>query len=133
MIWMNKDKNVFWGILIEGIILFLLWIIFMNIISKNLSVINIIKIMIIELLFEKNNLDIIIISLRVLMVSGAEILSAININHQKVMFGIIDIRPLNIRIFRVWCFIYKSFTKRNKVDDDNPWAIIIITASVNPV
>lgn len=72
-----------------------------NIISENEAVIrDIIKIIRIELFLHEIILDIIMISLIVLIVGGAEIFRAININHQNVMFGIIMINPLNIRVFR---------------------------------
>lgn len=60
------------------------------------------KIGIIDLKFHKIILDIIIISLIVLIDGGAEILIAININHQKVILGDKLISPLNDEIFRVW-------------------------------
>lgn len=60
------------------------------------------KIEIIDLKFHKIILDIIIISLIVLIDGGAEILIAININHQKVILGDKLISPLNDEIFRVW-------------------------------
>lgn len=91
------------------------------------------KINIIELLFQNNNLAIMKISLIVLIDGGAEILRAININHQKVILGINIKIPLNKIIFRVWYFEYKSFTRKNRADDDSPWAIIIIIAPVNPI
>lgn len=79
------------------------------------------------------NLDIIRISLIVLIDGGAEMFIAIKINHQNTMFGVIVINPLNIIMFREWIFIYRSFTSRNKADDDIPWAIIIIIAPINPI
>ena len=101
--WMNRDRKIFWGVLIEGSIIFLLWIMLTNIINEKVAVINDIrKIMIIELLFHEISLDIIIISLIVLIVGGAEIFNAMNMNHQNVILGISVNSPLNIRIFRVW-------------------------------
>lgn len=86
-----------------------------------------------ELLFHESSLDIIMISLNVLIVGGAEMFKAININHQNVILGISVIIPLNIKMFRVWYLKYKSFTNKNRADEDNPWAIIIIIAPVNPI
>lgn len=134
VMWINSERKIFCGVSIDGIMLFLLWMIFTNIINENVAAISdIMKIMMIVLLFHKISLDIIIISLMVLIVGGAEMFRAININHQKVIFGIIVIRPLNKRMFRVWYLIYKSFTRRNNADEDNPWAIIIMIAPVNPI
>lgn len=133
MRWINKEVKIFWGVCIEGNISFLLWMILINIIKENEAVINdIIKINGIDLLFHEIILVIIIISLIVLIVGGAEILRAMNINHQKVILGIRIIKPLNNKVFREWYLIYKSFTKRNRAEEDNPWAIIIIIAPVNP-
>lgn len=74
----------------------------MNIIRENEVVIrDIIKIIIIVELFHENILDINIISLKVLIVGGAEMFIDINMNHQNVMFGIMVHIPLNIKIFRV--------------------------------
>lgn len=73
------------------------------------------------------------ISLIVLIVGGAEMLIAININHQKLIFGDILINPLNKIMFRDEYFLYKSFTRRNNADDDSPWANIIIMAPVSPI
>lgn len=76
--------------------------ILINIIREKEAVINDIrKIKVIDLLFQKINPDIIIISLIVLIVGGAEIFKDINMNHQKVILGIRTIRPLNIKVFRV--------------------------------
>lgn len=75
---------------------------FTNIIKEKVAVMNDIrKIIIIELLFHEIRLDIIRISLMVLIVGGAEIFKAINMNHQNVILGIKVISPLNIKIFRV--------------------------------
>lgn len=132
--WINKDNIIFWEVSIEYNISFLLWMIEMNIIRENEVVIkDIIKINRIELLFQKINLIIIIISLRVLMVGGAEIFKAININHQKVILGINIKIPLNKLMFRVWYFIYKSLTNKNNADEDIPCAIIIMIAPVIPM
>lgn len=130
----NNEVKIFCGVLIEGSISFLLWIILINIIKENEAVIkDIKKIKGMELLFHKINLDIIIISLIVLMVGGAEIFRDININHQNVILGIMIMRPLNISVFREWYLIYKSLTKRKRAEEDNPWAIIIIIAPDNPI
>lgn len=132
--WINKDVMIFCGVWIEYNISGLLWIIEINIIRENEVAINdIIKIIIIELLFHNNILDIIIISLKVLIVGGAEMFIAININHQKVILGISKYKPLNNIIFRVWYLKYKSFTRRNNADEDIPWAIIIIKAPIKPI
>lgn len=132
--WRNKDKWVFWGDWLVYFIYKLLWEILTYIIIENEVVaIDIIRMSIIVEIFQLIILDIIKISLNVLIVGGAEILTAININHQKVILGKIEINPLNNNIFRVWYFIYKSLTKKNNADDDNPWAIIIIIAPVNPI
>lgn len=117
----------------EGFILFLLWEIFRNIIiEKIVTEIDIRKIIIIVDFCHKIILIIIKISLKVLIEGGAEILTAININHQKIILGKIEIIPLNDIIFREWYFIYESFTSRKRADEDNPWAIIIIIAPVIP-
>lgn len=80
-----------------------MWLIFRNIIIENdVVAIDIIKIIIIDNMFQLINLDINIISLIVLIVGGADMLIAININHQNVMFGDINNIPLNNIIFRVW-------------------------------
>lgn len=132
--WIRREEKIFWGVCMDGNISFLLWMIDTNIISENEAVIrDIIKIIRIELFLHEIILDIIMISLIVLIVGGAEIFRAININHQNVMFGIIIINPLNIRVFREWYLKYKSFTKRKRAEDDIPWAIIIITAPVSPI
>lgn len=95
--------KIFCGVLIEGNISFLLWMILTNIIKENDAVIkDIKKIKGIVLLFHKIILDIIIISLIVLIVGGAEMFNAININHQNTIFGINIINPLNINVFREW-------------------------------
>lgn len=123
---------IFCGVWFEYIISFLLWIILMNIISENEVVIkDIIKIIIIELLFHNNNPDIIIISLNVLIDGGAEMFKAININHQNVRLGINVNIPFNKIMFRVWYLKYKSFTNKNKADEDKPCATIIIIAPIS--
>lgn len=133
MKWINKEVKIFWGVWIEGNISFLLWMILINIIRENEAVINDIrKIIGIDELFHEIILVIIIISLIVLIVGGAEMLRAINMNHQKVMLGIRIINPLNSKVFREWYLMYKSLTRRKRADEDNPWAIIIIIAPVNP-
>ncbi|TDJ92016.1 hypothetical protein E1923_29300 [Klebsiella pneumoniae] len=71
------------------------------IIEKDVVIIEIMKIGIIDFIFHRITLDIIIISLSVLIDGGAEILIAIKINHQKVILGIIEINPLKEEIFRV--------------------------------
>lgn len=68
--------------------------------EKDTVVIDMIIIIIMFILFQEIILDIRKISLMVLIVGGAEILTAININHQNVMFGDILIIPLNKDIFR---------------------------------
>lgn len=103
------------------------------IIEKDVVIIEIMKIGIIDFIFHKITLDIIIISLIVLIDGGAEILIAIKINHQKVILGIIEINPLKEEIFRVWYLKYKSFVNKNKADEDKPWAIIIIIAPIIPM
>lgn len=131
---MNRDMKVFSWVWVDGIILILLWEILIYIIIENdVVMMDIIKIIIIVDIFQLIILDIIKISLRVLIVGGAEILTAININHQNMMLGIINKVPLNIRIFREWYFVYISFTKKNRADDDNPWAIIIMIAPIKPI
>lgn len=132
--WINKEIKIFCGVCEDVIILFLLWIIVMNIIKEKEAVINdIIKIIKIELLFHDKSLVIIIISLRVLIVGGAEIFKAENINHQNVMLGIRINNPLKSKMLRVWYLKYKSFTRRNKAEDDKPCPIIMIIAPVNPI
>lgn len=96
-------------------------------------VIDIMKIIIIVDIFQLINLDIIKISLRVLIVGGAEMLTAININHQNMILGIISKAPLNNRIFREWYFVYMSLTRKKRADEESPWAIIIIIAPVRPI
>jgi len=55
--------------------------------------------------FHLINPIIIIISLAKLIVGGADILIAVKINHQNVMFGEDVNNPLKEIIFRVWNFI----------------------------
>lgn len=101
--WINKEEYNFIVDSFDGNISFLLWDRFRNIIiEKEVVIIEIMKIGIIDLKFHKIILDIIIISLIVLIDGGAEILIAININHQKVILGDKLISPLNDEIFRVW-------------------------------
>lgn len=134
MKWIRREEKIFCGVCVEGNISFLLWIIDTNIISENDAVINdITKIIGIELFLHEIILDIIMISLTVLIVGGAEMFRAMNINHQNVMLGMMIINPLNIRVLREWYLKYKSFTKRKRAEDDIPWAIIIMTAPVNPI
>lgn len=119
---------------LEGNILFLLWEILINIDIENEAVINDPKNrIIIVFIFHEIILDNRKISLNVLIVGGAEILIAIKINHQNVILGDIIINPLNNIIFRDLYFIYKSFTRKKRADDDIPWAIIIIIAPINPI
>lgn len=93
---------------------------------------DIVKSIIKDTLFQNNRFLIIKISLIVLIVGGAEIFRAININHQKVMLGIIVIKLLNISMLRVWNFIYKSLVKKKSADEVKPWATIIIMAPILP-
>lgn len=72
--------------------------------ENDVTEIEIRKIINIVILFQKIILDIIIISLIVLIVGGADTFTAININHQNVMFGDIEINPLKHEMFRVWYF-----------------------------
>lgn len=75
--------------------------ILINIIKeKDAEVKDIMKIGILDLSLHETRLDIIMISLIVLILGGAEIFRAININHQNVMFGIRVKRPLKSKIFR---------------------------------
>lgn len=105
----------------EGSNSFLLCVILINIIIENEAAIREAKNnMNIIFLFHKIVLDKRIISLRVLIVGGAEIFAAININQKKLMFGAIVIIPLKDKIFRDEYLKYKSFTNRNKADDVNP-------------
>lgn len=132
--WINKDRKIFCWVWMDGIISFLLWIILINIDIENVAVISdIINSIIIVFVLQLIILDINIISLIVLIDGGAEMLVAININHQNVMFGAIIIIPLNIIIFREWYLLYISFTSRKRADEDNPWAIIIIIAPIIPI
>lgn len=71
------------------------------IIEKDVTEIEIKKIGIIILMFQEIIEDIIMISLIVLIEGGAEILIAININHQNVILGDKIIKPLKFEIFRV--------------------------------
>lgn len=57
------------------------------------------------IIFQLINPIIIKISLIRLIVGGAEILTAVNINHQNVILGKELISPLNDIIFRVWYFV----------------------------
>lgn len=99
---------------------------FRNIIIENeVTLKEIKKIIIIVVLLNIIILEMIIISLIVLIVGGAEILIAININHQNTILGDIEINPLKDKIFREWYLIYMSFTSKNNADEDKPWAIII--------
>lgn len=94
---------VLFEVSIEGSISFLLWEILRNIIIENeVIIMEIKKINIIVILLNMIILDIIKISLIVLMVGGAEMLIAINKNHQNVILGEIEIKPLKVRIFREW-------------------------------
>lgn len=131
--WINKDIKIFWGEWIDGSISFLLWIMLINIIRENDAVISdITNNIIIDLLFHEIMLDISIISLKVLIVGGAEMFKAINVNHQNVILGIIINNPLNIRVLRVLYLIYRSFTSKNKAEEEKPCAIIMIKAPVSP-
>lgn len=106
MRWINKEVKIFCGVCDEGNILFLLWIIEINIINENEAVIkDMRKIIRIDEFSQLIILDIIMISLIVLIVGGAEIFRAININHQNVMLGIRRINPLNNKMFREWYLI----------------------------
>lgn len=83
--------------------------------------------------FQDRILDIIIISLNVLMEGGADKFRAEKINHQNVMLGIICHNPLNKDMVRVWKFKYIIFTKKNRAEEHNPWATIIVIAPFNPI
>jgi len=108
--------------------------ILINIDIENVAIINDIKNNInMDFIFQLIILDNKKISLIVLIVGGADILIDIKINHQKFIFGIIVIIPLNSKIFRDEYLIYRSFTKRNRADEDSPWAIIIIIAPIIPM
>lgn len=132
--WINNDNIIFCEVSREFNVSFLLWMIEINIINENEVVIkDIKKINIIELLFQNRSLVIIMTSLKVLIDGGAEMFKAINMNHQNVILGVSINIPLNKIIFRVWSFVYKSLTNKNKADDDNPWAIIIMIAPDNPI
>lgn len=132
--WISNDKYVFWVDSNDGNILILLWEILTNIIIENdAEARDIIKIKIGVELFQKIILLIIIISLNVLIVGGAEILIAININHHKVMLGMIINIFLKSIILREWNFIYKSLVRKNNAEDAIPCAIIIIRAPINPI
>jgi len=65
-------------------------------------------------------------SLKKFKVKGAEILLAEKISHHKVKEGNTISIPLLIIIFREPLRSYKKLTKKNKHEDLNPWAIIII-------
>lgn len=73
------------------------------------------------------------ISLNVLIVGGAEMLIAININHHRLILGIIIIMFLKSIILREWNFRYKSLVRKNNAEDAIPCAIIIIKAPINPI
>lgn len=73
------------------------------------------------------------ISLNVLIVGGAEMLIAININHHSLTLGIIIIIFLKSIILREWNFRYKSLVRKNNAEDAIPCAIIIIKAPINPI
>lgn len=123
-----------WGDWVDGIISFLLCEVFKNIIIENeVTLREINKIKIIVFFVHIINLDMIIISLIVLIVGGADKLIAMNINHQNVILGEVEISPLKDKIFREWYFIYKSVTSKKRADDDNPWAIIIIILPDKPI
>lgn len=131
---MNSEENVFILVWKLGNISFLLWDKLRNIIiEKDVVIIEMMKIGNNDLIFHNIILDIIIISLIVLIEGGAEILIAININHQNVMLGDIIIIPLKEEMFREWNFIYISFVNKNSADEDNPCAIIMIIAPINPI
>lgn len=49
---------------------------------------------------QRSSLDIMKISLAVLIVGGAEMLTDMKINHQNVMLGIMVSNPLNNKMFR---------------------------------
>lgn len=132
--WINNDKKVLWVVCVDGCIIFLLWDKLINIIIEKDAVINdMINIIKIEWLFHVSKFLISKISLKVFIEGGAEILAAININHQNVILGNIINIPLNEKIFREWYFIYKSLVNMKRADEVNPWAIIIIIAPSNPI
>lgn len=102
----NNDNKILCGVWEEGSISFLLWEVFKNIIIENeVTLREIMKMKIIEILFRKIILDIIKISLIVLIVGGADILIIIKINHQNEIFGEIEVNPLKDKMLRVWYFM----------------------------
>ena len=86
--------------------MFLLCEILINIVRENDVVINDnMNNMNSDVLFHEIVLDIKKISLIVLIVGGAEMLIAMNVNHQKVILGVDEIIPLNDSMFREEYFI----------------------------
>lgn len=71
------------------------------IIEKDAVISDILNIIIINNIFQLINLDISKISLIVLIVGGADMLTAINKNHHIMMLGLIKISPLKCMILRV--------------------------------
>lgn len=63
---------------------------------------------------------------------GAAILQMMNINHQPVRIGAKYKIPLVKNSLRVLNFSYVILAKMNKAEDENPWAIIIVTAPYIP-
>lgn len=68
------------------------------------------------------------ISLSKLIDGGAAIFVMVNINHQRVIMGLIVINPFVRNILRVWVFSYDIFARAKRADEHNPWAIIIMRA-----
>lgn len=103
--WTNRlRKSLDWD-WFDGNISDMLWAILINIkIEKDAVERDIIKMVIIIDIFHCRSLDIIIISLIILIVGGAEMLIAIKINHQNIRLGKELINPLKEIIFRVWYF-----------------------------
>lgn len=104
--WISRDMKIFCSELLEGKEKFLLCVILMNILKENDAIISDINIKGIMVVFvHEIILDIIKISLRVLMEGGAEMLIAININHQNTMLGVIVNNPLNRIMLRECIFV----------------------------
>ena len=73
-----------------------------------------------------------IISLKRLSDGGAAIFAANIRNHHMDSCGIIAIIPLVINDLRVWVIEYEILARINRLEDTNPWAIIIIMAPLIP-
>lgn len=103
--WIIKDRNILDIDWLDGKISEMLWATLINIKMEKDAVDKDNKKIVSNIdIFHWFSLDIIITSLIILIDGGAEILKAIKMNHQNIIFGNRLINPLNEIIFRVWNF-----------------------------